>query len=617
MSSPTLYVWLALFLLLIYLLLRAQTRRRSARGLRPLPGPKGYPFIGSVLDLPEYNHSLKFHEWSLKYGPIYQVNLAGQNHVWICKDAIAKDLLSKKSSIYSDRPHIPALEQDNRTSGQYLPLMSQNEMWQRQRKFAKQIMDTSGKASFYGYPELESIRLLQELIDSPKDYKNALESFVARVTCRLAWGTDTPSDELKQRARELLIGVSPTGALGNKLPFVMSMPESLSPAKSWERRRARTEKRFFEIMRDKVADSIETGTCTPSWMRQFLERRERWGFSSDLEGAFAVGMHGIAGALTIAAPMQSFCLAVCHHPELQFMLHEEIDRVCGDAMPSSNQMADMPVLRAFIRETLRWRPPVPTGIPHELVQDDVYESYSIPKGSVMHPLEWSISRDPAVYPEADSFNPMRWLDPAYPTYQEPLSKYPTITGYSQFGYGKRTCQGTAVTEADLFVGIGMVAWLFTLSLPSPATEHVVLERRDSGVDLGLSGTPPTPPDEEHIKAQLDSYPASVLYDDDESPALPALPGTFVDGEYCHSAVDSESKADPTLNYTTLLIAKPLPFDFELKVRDTARAEQVTRRFSELEKQGVWGKGECYWTGDDGQRRNEGNEELGWGKVAYS
>lgn len=236
------------------------------------------------------------------------------------------------------------------------------ETWLRQRKFAKQIMDTASKSGFYGYPAMEAIRLLYELGTGPQDDQHSLESFVARVTCRLAWSSATASDELQQRARELLIGVSPAGAVGNRFPTVMSLPTILSPPKAWEMRRARTEKRFFEIMADKVAHSVGAGSLTTSWMRQYLENRAKWGFESDLEGASAVGMHGIAGALTIAAPMQSFCLAMCHHPQYQSILHEEIDRVCGDEMPSYSRIEEMPVLRAFIRETMRWRPPVPTGM---------------------------------------------------------------------------------------------------------------------------------------------------------------------------------------------------------------------------------------------------------------
>jgi hypothetical protein len=200
-------------------------------------------------------------------------------------------------------------------------------------------MDKSSANAFYSYPELESIRLLFELMTDPSRYNHALESFISRVTCRLGWGTAAPSDELKQRARELLIGVSPNGALTNKLGFLKKLPEAIVPAKAWEFRRYRTESRFFNIQQSEVREKLKNKTAT--------------GFASDLEGAYAVGMHGIAGALTIAAPMQSFCLAMCHYPRYQSILHEEVDRVCGDELPKLSNMPDMPVLRAFIRETMR------------------------------------------------------------------------------------------------------------------------------------------------------------------------------------------------------------------------------------------------------------------------
>jgi len=88
----------------------------------------GYPIIGSVPDVPEKNGFIKFADWGKEYGPIYQCNLAGSNHVWVSSEKIAHDLLSKKAAIYSDRPHIPGLIDDNRTSAQYLPLLSGNGM---------------------------------------------------------------------------------------------------------------------------------------------------------------------------------------------------------------------------------------------------------------------------------------------------------------------------------------------------------------------------------------------------------------------------------------------------------------------------------------------------------
>jgi cytochrome P450 len=255
-------------------------------------------------------------------------------------------------------------------------------------------MRESEQASFYHYPALEATRMLKELMETPDKYNHHLESFISRVTCRLAWGHSEASDELKQRARELLIGVSPTGALGNKIGFLMDLPDWLVPPKAWERRRALTEKRFFEIMQAKVESDVKEKRAPDSWMKTYLQAPNSWNFTYDLEGAYCVGMHGIAGALTIAAPMQTFCLAMLHYPQYMPILQEEIDRVCGDRPPIASDRPNLPFLRAVIRECLRWRPPVPTGIPHELTQDDTYNGYFIPKGSVMHPLEWYDTRPP-------------------------------------------------------------------------------------------------------------------------------------------------------------------------------------------------------------------------------
>ena len=75
----------------------------------------------------------------------------------------------------------------------------------------------------------------------------------------------------------------------------------------------------------------------------------------------------------------------------------------------------------------------------------------------------AISRDPEIYPDPETFNPLRWLKPEFPTYKEPLTQFPTIINSSQFGYGRRLCQGQTVADEDMFIGIGSIAWLFNIS----------------------------------------------------------------------------------------------------------------------------------------------------------
>jgi hypothetical protein len=82
----------------------------------------GLPYIGRIHDVPSNASWIKFYEWSKTYGPVYQMKIFGTTHVWISTEAVAHDLLSKRSTIYSDRPMIPNLP-DNRTSGDYLALL--------------------------------------------------------------------------------------------------------------------------------------------------------------------------------------------------------------------------------------------------------------------------------------------------------------------------------------------------------------------------------------------------------------------------------------------------------------------------------------------------------------
>lgn len=74
-----------------------------------------------------------------------------------------------------------------------------------------------------------------------------------------------------------------------------------------------------------------------------------------------------------------------------------------------------------------------------------------------------ITRDETIYPDPETFNPARWLSPAFPTtYREPLTHYPNLNGYSQFGFGRRTCQGVPIVDQDLFLAMGGLAWAFDI-----------------------------------------------------------------------------------------------------------------------------------------------------------
>lgn len=445
-------------------------RKRLPAGVRPLPGPTNLPFIGRVHDVPEKGSWLKFYEWSKVYGPIYQTKMFGVTHVWISSERIAHDLLSRRANIYSDRPLIPNLP-DNRTSGDYLALLGRNDTWKRQRKLCNHLMHASSLASLHDYPTLERNRFLYLLSQSPEDYIEYIEQFTSRTVSRLSWGSAHPAQILRHTTFGLLETISPSGALPNVISFLRHLPLALSPWQKKEKARHELENKQFKSNVGFVRKMMDLDRAEPSFIRTFLEEQhsnmkvkgEGEKQKEADEAMHVVGLMAIAGALTIGSPIQSYILAMCHYPEWQARLQEEIDRELGGRCPMWEDREKLPLLRAVVKEVIRWRPPVPTGIPHAIEKDDVYEGYFIPAGATIHALEWAITRDEQFYPDAETFNPSRFLLPSFPTYREPLTTYPNLSGFSQFGFGRRTCQGIPIVEQDLFLTMGGMAWAFTIT----------------------------------------------------------------------------------------------------------------------------------------------------------
>jgi hypothetical protein len=316
-------------------------------------------------------------------------------HVWISSEKIANDLLSKRASIYSDRPMIPNLS-DNRTSGDYLALLGRTgmclvllfvfgqvgdqdcrltnsiETWKRQRKLCNTLMHTSALDSLHSYPSRERDRFLYLMWHDPSNYIEWIEQFTSRTVSRLSWGSPHPAKMLRHTTFGLLETISPSGALPNVMSFLRHIPYAISPWKQKERARHILETKLFTSNVDSVKKMMSEQKAEPSFIRTFLENKQalnekkseedtrKWG--EEGEAMNVVGLMAIAGALTIGSPIQSYLLAMLHYPEWQGKLQHEIEVVCEGRCPQWEDREMLPMLRAVVKEVIRWRPPVPTGM---------------------------------------------------------------------------------------------------------------------------------------------------------------------------------------------------------------------------------------------------------------
>lgn len=94
----------------------------------------------------------------------------------------------------------------------------------------------------------------------------------------------------------------------------------------------------------------------------------------------------------------------------------------------------------------------PGGIPHCLTQDDHYEGYFLPKGTIVFANTWSIHQDDSEYDQPSQFKPERFLNNKFGTKSNESVAYNDRRVTYAFGAGRRVCQGQRLAESSL-VGI--------------------------------------------------------------------------------------------------------------------------------------------------------------------
>lgn len=77
------------------------------------------------------------------------------------------------------------------------------------------------------------------------------------------------------------------------------------------------------------------------------------------------------------------------YPEIQRRAQKEVDEVIGtERLPILSDRGSLPYVEAIVLELLRWLPITPLNVPHASSEEDVFEGFYIPKGSVIMVNQW-------------------------------------------------------------------------------------------------------------------------------------------------------------------------------------------------------------------------------------
>ncbi|KIK96423.1 hypothetical protein PAXRUDRAFT_825949 [Paxillus rubicundulus Ve08.2h10] len=474
----------SIFLLTIVFLLVCFKRKRDGAKQRLPPGPRPTPILGNITGIDARNPWKTYTKWAAEYGDIIYTQLLGQDIIVLSSERVARDLLDRRSHNYSSRPAslIPINELfGTEFSSIFLPY---GDRWRLHRRLFHQAFNMNAASSFRPIQMETAHDLMMNLFMTPDDFPAhvqalSIATIMAIVYDYKASSRHDPVVAYVEKTIEIAMQeVRPeVAAVIGAFPFLKYLPPWF-PGASFKRNALISQEccaKWVDAPFQHVKRNMAGGTAAQSMVSDILTRIQDTA-RTEGDAAYMEKTAKEASASAYAAAsettfstLSTFILAMVLYPEAQKRAQAEIDSVIGSnltRLPVWEDRSSLPYIDAIIKETMRWHPVAPLGIPHATVDDDVYEGYYIPKGATILVNAWAMSRDPANYPRPDEFLPERFLTSEYGTNGE--------TPSFAFGFGRRVCVGRYVADASLWAAIVSMLAIFHFE-PAP------------GCDLGPEG----------------------------------------------------------------------------------------------------------------------------------
>lgn len=457
-------------------------KRTSTKRLPP--GPPGLPFIGNALQI--YKDAwLTFTQWRKKYGDLIYIHVANQPIIIINSHEIAADLLERRADIYSSRPNWIAAC-DIMCGGLFSIFIKYNDLWRRMRKAGYEGVNIQAATAYYPVQTQCALNLVKDLATEPNKWETAMRKCTATAAIQFTYGANTPLEKTMPQFADFIARIIRAAIPGvyfvDLFPWMRNLPNAIAPWKRQAEAWYKQDNKNFEDLYEAVKDGVLHGNEQPCFTSNLVKQAQRHGLD-DHQAAWLSGTICVAGTDTTVASLMWLMIALLQFPEVQQEAHKELDSVVGrDRLPTWEDRDNLVYIEALIREVLRWRPMVPLSLPHITTEDDIYQGYFIPKGSVCLPNVWGMNHDPKVHgSDAATFNPRRHLTDDGKIIIRPECP----DGHVTFGFGKRICIGRYVAKNSLFIEVACMLWALRITPKLDANGKPILPGLEDSLFEGL------------------------------------------------------------------------------------------------------------------------------------
>ena len=433
------------------------------------PRIPGIPIFGNTLQLPPLKQGVWGIEMAKKYGEMFTCQIGGKTWVFLNSSRTVNDLMEKRSAIYSSRQYQPfasgILSEDSR-----IVLMPYGERWRLLRKVMHTILNKQNMMTFAPFQDVESRNLLYDFLKSPDSWYLATQRFANSVIMSVVFGTrmkleDPNIKELFETSNELILALQPGANLVDTFTWLEYLPK---PLQWWRKRGEALHQKTVNVYKRQVVslqERMKNGTVRECFATKFLKDPSTANYGKT-QTYFALGSLMEAGSDTSRMTISQIMAAAAMDKRWLRMAQRVLDECCGknaERLPVFGDREQLKYITAVTKEGFRWRPFAEIGLPHVLIQDDEYEGYRFPKGTLFTWNATAIALDEREYEQAERFWPERFMN-------EDLDN--VLKGHWSFGPGRRVCSGYNVGETNVWIAIARLLYCFEFDeLPVSTLRH--------------------------------------------------------------------------------------------------------------------------------------------------
>lgn len=325
------------------------------------------------------------------------------------------------------------------------------ERWRQMKSiFMLRLLNSKRVESFHSVREEEVALVIKEIKEKSSNV-NLSEIFVNltnNVTCRAAFGKKYGEGESGKKFKKLLgdllvlLGSRNLGSIIPKFSW-------LNKFNGFDAQVDRVAKELDEFLEEVVEERTkkmiverENGEEAKEERKDFFDillgiyKEKTSGVSIDRDNVKALILSVFAaGTDTTSTSLEWAMTEIIKHPTIMTKLQNEVSEVLkGKVDMVKDDLEKMKYLKAVIKETFRFHPPIPLLVPRLARQNVKVMGYDIPDGTMVITNAYAIGRDPALWAEPDEFMPERFLSSSVDFKGQDFELIP-------FGAGRRICPG--------------------------------------------------------------------------------------------------------------------------------------------------------------------------------